>query len=141
MGKLAGTPRTPGSGRKKGTKNKRSAELFELAEEIGVNPFEVMLFFAKGDWKGLGYEAKSFISGYSNSGDPIEKLYISSDQRLEAAVQASKYLYPQLKSIERSTAPDQEPKEISIKLQWDDENDSNDQSEDASEDSSSEENL
>lgn len=41
-------------GRRKGSLNKDSIPAEQLASELGVDPFEVLLRFAKGDWEGLG---------------------------------------------------------------------------------------
>lgn len=69
-------------GRPKGAKNKKTRELHDKAFELGVNPFEVMLLFAKGDHEALGY-----------------KVPIPMDLRLNAAKEATNYLYSKKRSI------------------------------------------
>jgi hypothetical protein len=49
-----GSPKTPGSGRKKGSKNKNSVPCRDLADHLGINPFEVLLLFAAGQYGALG---------------------------------------------------------------------------------------
>jgi hypothetical protein len=101
-----GAPKTPGSGRKKGTPNKRTLEgpkAEEIAERLGCNPFEVLIHFAKGDWKSLGYEAGKRIVGCTQDGSPIEVDVISPETRLNAAKEASQYLFPKRKALELST--------------------------------------
>lgn len=83
MGKK-GLPKT--GGRKKGCPNKKTQELRECAERLGVNPFEVLLLFAEGNWKALGYN-RSVIA------PPV---------RARAAAEACQYLHPKRKAIEHS---------------------------------------
>lgn len=86
-------------GRKKGTPNKITRDLFEKAEELGVNPFEILLRFAKGDWAGLGYNSptKTISAGM---GITIEVDQIDSEIRMQAAAKACEYLFPKRKSID-----------------------------------------
>lgn len=123
--------RKPGSGRKKGSRNKRGLELVEMAQELGVEPFEIMLLFAKGDWKALGYKQETYVTSDGPKGTSY-KNYIEPETRLDAAAHCSKYLYPQLKSVEVKDVS--EPKgPIVVKVQWDDEsgNNSEDEAKDA----------
>lgn len=82
-------------GRSKGTPNKKTQHLIELADQLNVNPFEVLLLFAKGDWKALGYESptRDMANGLTEDTIPVQA-------RLKAAVEAAKYLYPQKKAVE-----------------------------------------
>lgn len=89
-------------GRKKGSKNKRSWDARVLADKLGVDPLEVLLNFAKRDWEALGYKSPEFVVGYSKDGDPITEEVCNPNRQLNAARDASKYLYSQLKSIEHS---------------------------------------
>lgn len=87
-------------GRKKGTRNKNNAPLFEKAKELKIDPFEVLLHFAKGDWKALGYESET-ITVYSK--DVVNEEYtIQPIVRQRAAAEACQYLYPKLKAIEHT---------------------------------------
>jgi len=127
-----GQPKTPGSGRKRGVKNRDSIPLKEKACELGVDPFEILLLFAKNDWEALGYKSQK-ITVFSKHYDPVEVDVISPEIRLKAAAEASQYLYPKLKTIEaKVTADPNEP--IHINLSWADEDDipSEDEAKDAS---------
>lgn len=57
------------------------------ADELGIDPFAVLLLYAGGKAKELGYTSK-------------EK--IGHGLRIEAARECCKYMYPQLKSVEVS---------------------------------------
>lgn len=90
----------PGSGRKKGTPNKRTIEAQATAERLGVDPFELLLLFAKGDWKKLGYKSETttkYFGEYS-----IEEPVISPELRQSSAGKAAEYLYPKRKAIEQT---------------------------------------
>lgn len=87
-------------GRVKGTLTQKRKELYEIADEMGVDPFEVLLQFAKGDWQGLGYQSETYLIP-SQSG-AIEKRIIEPELRFAAAKELAKYLRPQLKAIEHS---------------------------------------
>lgn len=78
-------------GRKKGTPNKRTKEAHAIADRVKCDPFEILCYFAKGDWKGLGYK---------------EPVVIELNTRAKAAADAAKYLYPQRKATELSTSED-----------------------------------
>lgn len=92
-------------GRPKGAKNKDKGELVALAEKLGVNPFEILLHFAKGDWKALGYDSET-RSRWTNAGIEYEEEIIKAETRMNAAKEASKYMYPQKKAVEVSTDPE-----------------------------------
>lgn len=74
---------TASKGRPKGSKNKKDRDVFKKAEELGVDPFEVLLLFAKGDADALGY-----VGGK-----------VPMDMRLSAAKDACTYLYSKKKAI------------------------------------------
>lgn len=90
-------------GRKKGTPNKSALPLREIAERMGVNPFEILLRFAHGDWKGLGYEAECY---FSEKPDGAVKMgyVISPEVRAKCAAEATQYLEPKRKAIEHTGA-------------------------------------
>ena len=100
-----GKPRAPGVGRKKGTPNKNSFNAIEIAEKLGVNPLEILLRFAAGDWKNLGYENECY---FSEKPDGSVKMgyVITPEVRTKAASEATKYLFPQRKAVEVSNSPD-----------------------------------
>lgn len=96
---MAAKGQAKSGGRKKGTPNKSSIPLQSLAEELKVNPFEILLRFASGDWKSLGYEEEKKIS-YTNAGIEFEEYMITPELRVTAAKAACEYLHPKRKAIE-----------------------------------------
>lgn len=88
-------------GRVAGTANKKTIEVQEIAKNLGVNPFEILLYFAKGDWKKLGY-ASNTTTRYSVAGEPYEEDIISPELRSSSASKACEYLYPKRKAIEQT---------------------------------------
>lgn len=103
-GDLANMARKPGDGRgrlggrAKGTPNKNTKALLEKAEELGVDPFEVLLRFAAGDWKGLGYQKpqRQLVS----MGRIFYVDVITPQMRIYAADKACQYLYPKRKAVD-----------------------------------------
>ncbi len=71
-------------GRQKGTPNKKTVALQEIAERLDVDPFEILLLYAKGDFITLG------LCG------------VTSSERLKAAIEAASYLHPKRKAIEHT---------------------------------------
>lgn len=111
-GRPVGLPKT--GGRKKGSPNKRTRELIERADAIGVDPFEILLRFAKGDWKGLGYESET-MTKIAAGGVKVEIERIDPELRMKAAAEAAQYLYPKRKAIELKS--DQEsPIEVYLRM-------------------------
>jgi hypothetical protein len=90
----------PGAGRPKGAKNKNESPLAIKARELGVDPFEILLLFAKGDYEGLGYKSESRVVGYTKAGEEILEEYCTPTLRQKSARDAAEYLYPKLKSVE-----------------------------------------
>lgn len=86
-GPKPGIPRTPGSGRRKGTPNKASLKVEEKAALLGIDPTTVLLFFAAGRWQELGCASADEVT---------------MDHRLKASSELMKYIAPTLKSIEHS---------------------------------------
>lgn len=84
-------------GRKKGTPNKLTKELQELTEKLGIDPFEVLLRLAAGDWRGLGYPKGIAIGPFG-----IKCPTIDPSVRAKAASEACSYLFPKRKAIEHS---------------------------------------
>ncbi len=85
-------------GRKKGTRNKDAAPVMQRAEQLGIDPFEILLLFAAGDWKKLGYKKETIIR-YSKDCQN-EYLTIDPAVRARSAAEACQYLYPKRKAIE-----------------------------------------
>lgn len=71
---LKGDPKPEGSGRKKGTPNKKTQDLFEICEKAGLNVFEGMVEIA------------------INCEDP--------EKRYPKLVELAKYLYPKRKELD-----------------------------------------
>lgn len=94
---MAGKGQPKSGGRQKGTPNKSTRELHELAEKLNVKPFEVLLHYASGNWKALGMAKK-----VKTDPDPV----IDDNLRIRAAAEACEYLYPKRKAIEHSTTDD-----------------------------------
>ncbi len=103
---IPGGPRPPGSGRAKGTPNKQTQELIELAERLGVNPFEVMLNIVKNDWQALGYDSPTVTRATLEGVVEVERITV--ELRAQCAQNACSYLYPKRKAIEHS-GPDGGP--------------------------------
>lgn len=99
---VPGQARLPGAGRKKGTPNKNTQTLLEKARELGVDPFEVLLLFAKGDWKALGYASE--MTDRPTQHGVIMEYTISPELRKSAASDANQYLHPKRKAVELSTS-------------------------------------
>ena len=95
-------PRPKTGGRKKGTPNKRTFIVEELAAKFDLDPVEVLLMVACGDWKGLGYDAAQKIS-YSNAGIEFVEDNIKLSERVSAAKEVAKYLYAQKQSVAINT--------------------------------------
>ena len=93
-----GEPRPKNAGRKAGSINKRSFDARALAEAKGCDPLEILIDIAKGDWASLGYESESIKK--VNLGIEYKEAVITLDNRMNAANEAAKYIYPQLKSME-----------------------------------------
>lgn len=92
-------------GRQKGTPNKATAAAQEVAARLGVDPFEVLLLFAKEDWKALGYEARE-KERFNAAGSTTFEFIISPELRQRAAEKACEYLRPKLKAMEVSINPE-----------------------------------
>lgn len=87
-------------GRQKGTPNKKVSPLRGKALELGIDPFEVLLLFAKGDWKALGYPSE--FDKKVSQGKEYQERVIDPSDRVNAAKEACKYIHPQLKAVEHS---------------------------------------
>lgn len=85
-------------GRAKGTPNAGTLPLEAKAKELGIDPFEVLLHFAKGDWRALGYAQEQAPSSYSEHGT-VYKYTIDPAVRSKAAQEACHYLYSKRQAI------------------------------------------
>jgi len=89
-------------GRPKGLPNKRTRLVEEIAAKFDIDPFEVLMMVAAGDWKGLGYETKSKTI-FTPQGIEMEEDNVTLSNRVAAAKEAAKYLYSQKQSVALST--------------------------------------
>lgn len=100
VGVPKGTPKPPGSGRQKGTPNKRTRNAQEIADRLGCDPFEILLQFAMNDPKALGYKTKGKPVKDQLTGRVFFVPWITPELRERAAESASEYLYPKRKALE-----------------------------------------
>lgn len=89
----------PCKGRPKGSKNRRTLMVEEIAARFDIDPFEVLMMVAAGDWKGLGYKSECRTS-FAASGIEFEEPVIKLADRVNAAKEASKYLYSQKQAVQ-----------------------------------------
>lgn len=87
-------------GRAKGVANKITQELFDVAERLECNPFEVLLHYAKGDFEALGYEEYQIM--VTKTGETVTVLTIDPALRQKSAKDACEYLFPKRKAIEHT---------------------------------------
>ena len=92
-------------GRAKGTQNKRTKLVEEIAERLKVDPFEIMMLYAKGDWKALGYESEVILveSGEGDGSKISMKYIISPELRSQNAQAAARYLYAHKQAVDPAT--------------------------------------
>lgn len=102
------------AGRQKGTPNKKTQDLLDKANELGVDPFEVVLFYAKRDWKALGFSSET-ITRCAKGGETFEEDRITAKMQLDAATDACQYLYPKRKAVELSSDPEN-PIDLNVKV-------------------------
>lgn len=111
-GKPKGHPKS--GGRKKGTPNAKTFNAKAIAEELGVDPFRLLLLFASGDFKSLGYEAELYHAEKPD-GTVTMGYVITPELRAKCASEATKYLYPQRKAVELSNGAEGDGFAIVIK--------------------------
>lgn len=87
------------NGRAVGSINKNRQALHDKAKELGVDPFEILLLFAKGDHERLGLKEYTYKTFGENT---VEELTISPELRQKSAKDACEYLHAKLKSVEHS---------------------------------------
>lgn len=86
-------------GRSKGTPNKRTLLVEEIAAKYDLDPFDFLMKVVNNDWKALGFsEEKKTI--FTPQGIEMEENNIKLDHRIQAAKFASKYLYSEKKPLE-----------------------------------------
>lgn len=85
-------------GRPKGSKNKHSFQVEEMAQKYNMEPFDFMMAVLNNDWKKLGFDADKKIS-YTNAGIEFEEPNIKLSDRVKCAEAASKYLYSSKQAV------------------------------------------
>jgi len=86
-------------GRQKGTPNKSTQNLLLKAEELSVDPFEILLLYVKRDWKALGFATENVLD---KEGFETSVPRISMETQIECAKEVCQYIYPKRKAIELS---------------------------------------
>ena len=86
--------------------NRRTQELEALALKLDCNPVEILLRFAKGDWKGLGYKTNLIVK-FDASGNQYFEEIITPQDRLRAASEAAQYLYAKKKHVENELSEEE----------------------------------
>ncbi len=84
---------------RKGSPNKDTVDAKALSQSLGIDPFEILLHFAAGNWDKLGYkEPTKEIKVAGGAGYEVD--VISPELRVSAAKDAANYLLPKRKSTE-----------------------------------------
>jgi len=95
--------RRPGAGRKKGVRNKRTAEMIAEARTNGKMPVDFMLEVMRSE---IPKELKDRLEQVNSSADVTLELMATltkwSDTRMEAAKSVAPYLHPRLANLEVS---------------------------------------
>lgn len=86
-------------GKKKGTKNIKTRAVEETAARLGIDLFETLCLFAKGDWKALGYTNETYVKETAK-GEFTLGYTITPEMRLNAAKDAVRYVYAPKRSTE-----------------------------------------
>lgn len=80
-------------GKPKGAVHALTTKVRDTANRLGIDPFEILLRFAAGDWKALGYKSEK----YKKSTRYVIEPFV----RAKAAQEAAQYILPKLRSIEQ----------------------------------------
>src|ERR1041385_5969614 len=96
-----GAKKPENSGRKPGSVNRIKQISKEKAEELGIDPFEILLLFAANRWYELGYNHRTTIIT-TESGTTYEKDVITPELRVQAAKEAVQYLIPKQRALDVS---------------------------------------
>lgn len=73
-------------------RNRQMFDIYHLCEKMDINVFKILLHYAAGDWKALGYDSEVMHSE-NESGETKLVYTIKPELRLHAAATAAKYLY------------------------------------------------
>ena len=92
-------------GRPKGSKNIRTFNAEELASRMDVDPLEILIHFATGNYKALGYENECYFKE-GPSGEIKMGYVISPELRASSAEKACRYLYSQKQAVALTAGAD-----------------------------------
>ena len=101
MGFKKGQPRDPKAGRKKGTKNKFTFNAEMLARDLGIDPLEICIHIAAGNWEEAGFK-EEFIFVEKPDGAVTARPCIMPEMRLAAAKEAARYMYSTKQAVQLS---------------------------------------
>lgn len=93
MGFKAGVKRAPGAGRKKGTLNRKTAEVMEVMKAHNFDPAQALIYCHD--------EAKKIFEYRKKKGNLVGAL-IALDRMESPAAELAQYIYPKKKAIEHS---------------------------------------
>lgn len=85
--------KTPGSGRKKGTPNKKTVELMQVLEKNNFDPGEELIYLYR--------EARKIFEFRKKNSNLVGALS-AMDRMIEVAEDIAQYVYPKKKAIEHS---------------------------------------
>lgn len=103
-------------GRRKGSLNKSNAIPRDIALELGVDPFKILLYFAKGDWASLGYSSST--REVVSKGVIIEQEVITPEIRVNAAKEAAQYIHPKRKAVDEMGKAEEPNSNIVFVSDW-----------------------
>lgn len=97
---MANTTGKKWGGRKKGTPNKPTGDIFETVKNKNCNVIEFFCDVINGDFKSLGYESNVMTKLVGDNA--ITEDVITLEHRIKAARELAQYLYPKRKAIEHT---------------------------------------
>lgn len=83
-------------GRRKGSRSRKIGLVEAIAGKFNQDPFEILMRFASGDWKGLGYDSEVYVMENAQGGTKIGYT-IPPELRASCAKEAAQYLYAKRK--------------------------------------------
>lgn len=88
--------------RTKGSRNKRTFEVEEIASRYKLQPFEFAMTVLNNDWEALGFEGATKIT-YTAAGIEVVESNIKLSERIECAKFAGKFLYSPKQPMDPAT--------------------------------------
>lgn len=89
-------------GRPKGSKNKHSFQVEEIAHQFEMEPFEFAMAVMNNDWERLGYETANKTS-FTPAGIEFEEANLKISDRIKCMEFAGKYLYSPKQAVDPKT--------------------------------------